>query len=88
VILERSPVFLKLTRWQRGVQQGENSVSGKLGVENSVSLRQESSGKEKEPRNRKPFTVTLRVNESRPARLDQAAGSESCVGGGDSHCEA
>ncbi len=47
-----------------------------------VSLRQESSRKEEVPRTQKPFVATLRVNESRPAELGPAAGSEFCVGRG------
>ena len=43
---------------------------------------------EDEPRTQKPFVATLRVTKSRPAKLGQAAGSETCVVSGDRQDEA
>ena len=47
-----------------------------------------SLGKGDETQTRKPFIAALRVTESRPAKLGQAAGSESCVVSGDRQDEA
>src|SRR4051812_39849022 len=47
-----------------------------------------SLGKGDETRTRKPFSATLRVTKSRPAKLGQAAGSESRVVSGDRQDEA
>jgi len=44
----------------------------------TMSLRQESSGKEEETRTRKPFDETLRVRIP-PGKAGPAARSESCV---------
>ena len=56
-------------------------------IDFGMTLRQESLGKEKEPRTRKPFVGTLRVSIP-PGRAGPAARSESCEGRDDSHREA
>jgi hypothetical protein len=48
-----------------------------------MSLRQESLGKEEEPRTRKPFIGTPRVARIPPGRAWPVAGSESCARCGD-----
>ena len=57
------------------------SVSGFPSVSRWVSLRQESSRKEEVTRTQKPFIATLRVNESRPAKLGQQPEASLAWGG-------
>src|SRR5262249_14315182 len=52
------------------------------------SVRQASSGKEEETRTSETFHRHPAGTQSRPAKLGQAAGSESCVVRSDPHCEA
>ncbi len=60
----------------------------RIARKNDLTLRQESSGEEEETRNSETFHRNPAGERIPPGRAWPAAGSESCVGRGDPHCEA